>query len=103
MTIENREKGDFILDLRINQVGKERREKIAYMGDKKLAFRIKIPSNKVQILYESLKTTCNETLSNTKKLEISKDKDKSKKRKKPKDKKRGKWRHKNPFGDWLGW
>lgn len=62
MTIKNRKRGDFILDLRINQVGKNKREKMVYIGDKKLGKRVKIPEGRVEEVFEALKSSFNEII-----------------------------------------
>jgi len=69
MPINDRKEGDFILDLRINQVGKEKREKMVYIGDKKLAIRQKIPTGKVERVFQTLKSRFNEIKDSVEKLE----------------------------------
>lgn len=59
---EYREKGDMIIDFRINVVGEEKRERMVYIGDEKLGFRQKIPKEKVQFIFQELRKRFNEII-----------------------------------------
>lgn len=59
---ESREKGDMIIDFRINLVGEEKRERMVYIGDEKLGFRQKIPKEKVQFIFQELRKRFNEII-----------------------------------------
>jgi len=64
MIIE-RQKGDFVVDIRVNVVGDEGREKMAYIGDQKLGFRAKIPRDKAQEVFNALKYRFNKIVNQT--------------------------------------